>query len=77
MSKSKKANETIVEGLSLIYFFTFSTAVHTIILIANYFWEQEINCAEGEKTSGFILSMLFIQLIAIIALVGFAYFFKN
>ena len=63
----------------LIAFFTFSTAVQTIILIATYFGEQEINWAEGEKTSGLILSMLLIQLIAIIGSVGGAYVskFKN
>ena len=60
----------------LIAFFTFSTAVQTIILIATYFGEQEINWAEGEKTSGLILSMLLIQLIAIIGSVGGAYISK-
>jgi UMF1 family MFS transporter len=60
----------------LIAFFTFSTAVQTIILIATYFGEQEINWAEGEKTSGLILSMLLIQLIAIIGSVGGAYVSK-
>ena len=60
----------------LIAFFTFSTAVQTIILIATYFGEQEISWAEGEKTSGLILSMLLIQLIAIIGSVGGAYVSK-
>ena len=60
----------------MIAFFTFSTAVQTIILIATYFGEQEINWAEGEKTSGLILSMLLIQLIAIIGSVGGAYVSK-
>ena len=60
----------------LIAFFTFSTAVQTIILIATYFGEQEINWADGEKTSGLILSMLLIQLIAIIGSFGGAYFSK-
>ena len=60
----------------LLAFFTFSTAVQTIILIATYFGDQEINWAEGEKTSGLIISMLLIQLIAIIGSFGAAYLSK-
>ena len=54
----------------LIAFFTFSTAVQTIILIATYFGDQEIIWGEGEKLFGLILSMLLIQLIAIVGSIG-------
>tara|TARA_B100001063_G_scaffold36565_2_gene30081 strand:+ start:4442 stop:5761 length:1320 start_codon:yes stop_codon:yes gene_type:complete len=54
----------------LLAFFTFSTAVQTIILIATYFGDQEIIWGEGEKLFGLILSMLLIQLIAIIGSIG-------
>ena len=50
----------------LIAFFTFSCALQTIILIATYFGEQEILWGENEKFLGLILSMLIIQLIAIV-----------
>ena len=50
----------------LIAFFTFSCALQTIILIATYFGEQEILWGENEKFLGLILSMLIIQLIAIL-----------
>ena len=61
----------------MIAFFTFSTAVQTIILIATYFWRtRNIKWAEGEKTSGLMLSMLLIHLLAIIGSVGGAYVSK-
>ena len=51
----------------LIAFFTFSCALQTIILIATYFGEEEILWKNGdEKTLGLIISMLIIQLIAIL-----------
>ena len=51
----------------LIAFFTFSCALQTIILIATYFGEEEILWKSGdEKTLGLIVSMLIIQLIAIL-----------
>ena len=50
----------------LIAFFTFSCALQTIILIATYFGESEILWGETNKNLGLILSMLIIQLIAII-----------
>ena len=51
----------------LIAFFTFSCALQTIILIATYFGEEEILWKNGdEKTIGLIVSMLIIQLIAIL-----------
>ena len=53
----------------LIAFFTFSCALQTIILIATYFGEQEILWGENENF-GLILSMLIIQLIAILVSVN-------
>ena len=51
----------------LIAFFTFSCALQTIILIATYFGDEEILWKNGdEKTLGLIVSMLIIQLIAIL-----------
>jgi UMF1 family MFS transporter len=50
----------------LLAFFVYSIALQTVILVATYFGEQEINWAEGEKTTGLIISILIIQLIAIL-----------
>ncbi len=48
-------------------FFVFSMAVQTIMLIAVYFGEKEIAWAnDAEKTQGLIVSILIIQLIAIL-----------
>ncbi|WP_040278603.1 MFS transporter [Psychroserpens damuponensis] len=51
----------------LYAFFVFSMAVQTIMLIATYFGEKEINwTSDTEKTTGLIGSILLIQLIAIL-----------
>ncbi|MFL2636887.1 MAG: MFS transporter [Flavobacteriaceae bacterium] len=50
----------------LIAFFTYSSALQTVLLIAAYFGEQEINWPQDEKTIGLIFSILLIQLIAIL-----------
>ena len=50
----------------LFAFFIYSIALQTVILVATYFGEQEITWREGEKTTGLIISILIIQLIAII-----------
>ncbi len=51
-------------------FFVFSMAVQTIMLIAVYFGEKEISWADNnEKTQGLIVSILIIQLIAIVGAV--------
>jgi len=50
----------------LFAFFVYSIALQTVILVATYFGEQEINWNEGEKTTGLIISILIIQLIAIV-----------
>ena len=51
----------------LYAFFVFSMAVQTIMLVAVYFGEEEIAWgSDGEKTTGLIVSILIIQLVAII-----------
>lgn len=47
-------------------FFVYSMAVQTIMLVAAYFGEQEINWGgESEKTIGLIVSILVIQIVAV------------
>ena len=54
----------------LIAFFVFSMAVQTIMLVAVYFGEEEILWgSDSEKTTGLIVSILVIQLVAIIGAV--------
>ncbi|MFD0990807.1 MFS transporter [Mariniflexile jejuense] len=51
----------------LYAFFVFSMAVQTIMLVAVYFGEEEIAWGDdGEKTTGLIVSILIIQLVAIV-----------
>ncbi|WP_024480104.1 MFS transporter [Cellulophaga baltica] len=48
-------------------FFVFSMAVQTIMLMAVYFGEKEISWAtDSEKTTGLIISILVIQLVAVL-----------
>lgn len=48
-------------------FFVYSMAVQTIMLVATYFGEQEIQWGgDSEKTTGLILSILVIQIVAIL-----------
>ncbi len=50
----------------LVAFFIYSMAVQTVMLVATYFGEQEINWGgDSEKTMGLILSILIIQLVAV------------
>lgn len=50
----------------LVAFFVYSMALQTVILVAAYFGEQEIQWAEGEKTIGLIVSIILIQLVAVL-----------
>lgn len=51
----------------LVAFFVFSMAVQTIMLVAVYFGEEEIAWGSGdEKTMGLIISILIIQLVAVV-----------
>jgi len=60
-----KENERLKRYLNA--FFVFSMAVQTIMLVAVYFGEKEIAwCTESEKTTGLIISVLVIQLVAIV-----------
>ena len=46
-------------------FFVYSMAVQTIMLVATYFGIEEINWSGQDETSGLIISILLIQLVAI------------
>mgnify|MGYP003640895103 FL=1 len=60
-----KENERLKRYLNA--FFVFSMAVQTIMLVAVYFGEKEIAwVSASEKTTGLIISVLVIQLVAII-----------
>lgn len=55
----------------LVSFFVYSMAVQTVMLIATYFGEQEISWAtDSERTTGLIISILLIQLIAIVGAIA-------
>lgn len=63
-----KENEKLKRYLNA--FFVFSMAVQTIMLVAVYFGEKEIAwVSASEKTTGLIISVLVIQLVAIIGAV--------
>ena len=54
----------------LVAFFVYSMAVQTVMLVATYFGEQEIAWADdSQKTTGLIISILVIQLIAVLGAV--------
>ncbi len=54
----------------LIAFFIYSMAVQTVMLVATYFGEQEINWGNAdEKRQGLIVSILMIQLVAVLGAV--------
>jgi MFS transporter, UMF1 family len=61
---SIKKNERLIKYLRA--FFVYSMAVQTIMLVATYFGEQEINWGDTDKTTGLIVSILLIQLIAVL-----------
>lgn len=51
----------------LMAFFVYSMAVQTVMLIATYFGEEEIDWgSDGERTIGLIITILLIQLVAIL-----------
>jgi len=63
--KQLKANLRLKRYLSA--FFIFSMAVQTIMLVAVYFGEEEISWGgDSEKTLGLIVSILVIQIVAIV-----------
>lgn len=50
----------------LIAFFVYSMGVQTVMLAAAYFGEQELDWGETDKTLGLIVSILLIQLVAVV-----------
>ncbi len=67
----KKVQSQLYQNLKLyrylVAFFVYSMAVQTVMLVATYFGEQEINWStDSEKTTGLIISILVIQLVAVI-----------
>src|SRR5690554_5631729 len=67
----KKVGNQLGDNLSLkrylIAFFVYSMAVQTVMLVATYFGEQEIAWTDdSQKTTGLIISILVIQLIAVL-----------
>ncbi|MDB4751249.1 MFS transporter, partial [Flavobacteriaceae bacterium] len=51
----------------LIAFFIYSTSLQTVMLVAAYFGEEEINWgSNADKTQGLIVSILLIQIVAIL-----------
>mgnify|MGYP005841943067 CR=1 FL=1 len=62
----------------LTAFFVYSMAVQTVMLVATYFGEQEINWeSDDQKTFGLIVSILLIQVIAIFGAMITAAFTKK
>ncbi|MCL6266436.1 MFS transporter [Flagellimonas myxillae] len=62
----------------LVAFFVFSTAVQTIMLIAAFYGEEEIAWgSDSERTTGLIISILVIQLVAILGSLATAYLSKK
>src|SRR5690606_12567514 len=54
----------------LVAFFTYSMAVQTIMLIATYFGIEELDWGDQNPTTGLIISILLIQLVAVAGATG-------
>ena len=66
----RSLSETKALKRYLIAFFVYSMAVQTVMLVATYFGEQEIGWGgDDEKTMGLIISILIIQLVAVVGAV--------
>ena len=62
----------------LVAFFVYSMAVQTVMLIATYFGEEEIAWGtDSERTTGLIISILVIQVVAILGAIVTAWASKN
>ncbi|GAA3651948.1 MFS transporter [Flavivirga jejuensis] len=61
--KALKTNKILSRYLSA--FFVYSMAVQTIMLAATYFAVEELNWGEQDSTTGLIVSILLIQLVAV------------
>lgn len=67
MKVQKDLLQKIVLKRYLGAFFVYSMAVQTVMLVATYFGEQEINWeSDSQKTMGLIVSILVIQLVAVL-----------
>ncbi len=63
----RSLSDNIILKRYLVAFFVYSMAVQTVMLVATYFGEQEINWGNDDnKTIGLIVSILIIQLVAIL-----------
>lgn len=62
----RNVRESIALERYLAAYFVYSMAVQTIMLIATYFGVEEIKWEEGEATQGLIVSILLIQLVAVL-----------
>jgi UMF1 family MFS transporter len=66
----KKVQSQLYQNLRLyrylVAFFVYSMAVQTIMLVATYFGAKEIQWEDVDKTKGLIISVLVIQLVAIV-----------
>jgi len=62
--KSIKQNKTLKRYL--IAFFVYSMAVQTIMLVATYFGIEELEWGTQDPTTGLIISILLIQLVAVV-----------
>ncbi len=64
---SKQLNQIAVLKKYLRSYFIFIMAVQTVMLVATYFGATEINwTTDSEKTTGLIISILLIQLVAVV-----------
>ena len=61
-----KIKQTKILKRYLIAFFVYSMAVQTIMLIATYFGIEELEWGEQDPTTGLIVSILLIQLVAVV-----------
>ena len=62
----RSLNENLILKKYLYSFFIYSMAVQTVMLVATYFGEQEISWKnDSQKTTGLIISILVIQLVAV------------
>lgn len=62
---SIKVKENLQLARFLPAFFVYSMAVQTIMIVATYFGNKEINWGENGATTGLIVSILLIQIVAI------------
>ncbi len=62
--KALKRNETLRRYLTA--FFVYSMAVQTIMIAATYFAVEELNWGTQDSTTGLIISILLIQLVAVV-----------